>query len=113
MKVQYYSDVTGKLYETEEACVKAEQEVLEAKRKEEEAKEAKEAARKEREKKAGERKTRADEIEEARKAMVASQRKYRELVNKFCEDYGTYHYSTSSFDGLPTLFDTLDNLFRR
>lgn len=106
--MKFYSDMTKKLYETEEALVIAEKEMAaEEARKEEEARKAKEAE----EAKKNERKARADEIEVARKEMVEAQKKYQELVTAFVRDYKTYHYSTSSADGLPTLFRSLFDIF--
>lgn len=102
--MKFYSDMTKKLYDTEEALVVAEKEMAaEEARKEEEARKAKEAE----EKKKSERKTRADEIEKAYQEMTAAQKKYKDLVSAFVRDYKTYHYSTSSADGLPTLFRSL------
>lgn len=106
--MKYFSDMTQKLYDTEELLVAAEKEAAaELARKEEEARKAKEAE----ETKKNERKARADEIEAARKAMLEAQRKYQELVSAFVRDYKTYHYSTSSAEGLPTLFKDWLSLF--
>lgn len=106
--MKYYSDFTRALYDTEEALVAAEKELAAEKaREEEELKKRKEAE----EAKKHERKARAEEIEEAHKAMMAAQKKYQELIAKFVSDYGTYHWSTSSKDGVPTLFRSLFDLF--
>lgn len=108
IKMRYFSDMTKSLYDTEAALVEAEKELAAQKvREEEEARKAKEAE----EAKKNERKARADEIEAARKEMVEAQKKYQELVTAFVRDYKTYHYSTSSADGLPTLFRSLFDIF--
>lgn len=97
----YYSEVTNKNYPTERECMEAEKAEI-ARR--EEVKAAKEA-------KNAERKARANEIEIAYKEMVETQNKYRELIEKFVKDYGSYHYSASTSKGIPTLFSTWFDLF--
>ena len=77
MKVCYYSDVTKKYYESEDALVAAETEVIKAQRAAEEKNKV--------------RKTRAQEVEDAYKSAVEAQKKYLELRNKFVKDYGSYH----------------------
>ena len=77
MKVCYYSDVTKKYYESEDALIAAETEVIKAQR----AAEEKNKVRKER----------AQEVEDAYKSAVEAQKKYLELRNKFVKDYGSYH----------------------
>ena len=106
MAVKYYSERTGKFFDTAEACEKAEFEAKEAENREKILKERKEAEEKAlKEKLSSERKARATEVDEARKAMVAAQNKYRETLQKFIKDYHTYHYSTSDFNDIPTLFE--------
>lgn len=77
MKVCYYSDVTKKYYESEDALVAAETEVIKAQK----AAEEKNKVRKER----------AQEVETAYKVVVDAQKKYLDLRNKFIKDYGSYH----------------------
>lgn len=97
--MRYYSDVTQEFYETEKACLKAEQAHTAAARKKEE----------EERKKSEERKTRAREVEDARKSLDEARKKYDKLLADFCKDYGSYHYSIST----PTsLSDYLETLFR-
>ena len=97
--MRYYSDVTQEFYETEKACLKAEQDHTVAARKKEE----------EERKKSEERKARAQEVEDARKALNETRKKYDKLLADFCKDYGSYHYSIST----PTsLSDYLETLFR-
>ena len=95
--IQYYSNITKELYETEEACLKAEQAHTAAacKKKEEERR------------KSEERKARAQEVEDARKILDEARKKYRiaaneaatnyrKLLEDFCKDYGSYHYTIKS-----------------
>ena len=96
--MKYYSDELNRLFDTEAELNKAERE---ANRKAEKEKAEKEKA-------AAERKARAQEVEDARKAMVAAQSKYRELLEAFCEKYHTYHLSLTGDDAkkaAPSLFD--------
>ena len=110
--MKYYGERTNKLYDTAEACEKAE---FEAKEKENLAKIQKERALAEakakKEKDAAERKAMAEEVEVARKAMVDAQKAYREKLDAFINKYHTYHFSTSNPDEIPTLFDVFDRIF--
>lgn len=101
--MKYYSDVTKKFYNTPNECEKDEAIMLDAQAKE----------KMEKEKKAAERKARAAEVESARKAMAMAQKKYRETLEAFVKDYGTYHLSLTDEDAknaIPSLFDVF-NLF--
>lgn len=91
----YYSEMTKKNYKTEDECRAAEADFLSAREKEKRAREEKAAARKEK----------AAQIEAARKEMVSAQNKYKELIEDFVKNYGSYHYSTQSVKDVPTLFD--------
>lgn len=95
--MKYYSERLNKVFDTEKECVVAEQEYAA----EQKAKKEREAAKKQ------ERATAAAKVEEARKAMVEAQNAYRKELESFCKQFGTYHYSTDSFDGIPHLFTTL------
>ena len=77
--MKYYSEVTKKMYDTEDALKTAE------------AAEAKKKA--EADLKSQQRASRAKEVEDAFKAAQAAFDKYTELRNKFVEDYGSYHMS--------------------
>ena len=108
----YYSEITNNTYSTPDACqeeekrVLAEQAAAKAKREKEE-QELK--AKKERE--ASERKALAAEVEDARKQMVEAQNRYKERLNDFLKQYGTYHYSTTDTKEIPTLFDFFSPFF--
>ena len=93
----YYSEVTKKAYKTAEECQQAEFKVKEA--------ENLEKIKKER--LANERKARAAEVENARQALNEAQKNYHKVLEAFIKDYGSYHYTETSVDNIPTLFDML------
>ena len=100
--MKFYSELINKVYDTEKDCMKAEQEykqALEAKKREEETKKL--AEKKKQEKRAAA----AKNVEAKREAMTNAQREYREELEKFCKEYGSYHFTTNSFDGIPHLFE--------
>ena len=107
--MRYYSDKLNKVFDTAEACEKAEiaakeQENLEKIKREREERERKEL----REKEASERKALAEKVEAARKEMVAAQKKYRDAIGAFCDKYGSYHTTVTGIDAIPTLFNALN-----
>ena len=115
--MKYYGERTKKLYDTVEACERAEfeakekenREKIEKERKEREANEKKELA-------IAQRKAAAEKVDAARKALADA----REVCNKaeenlrkeladFCSKYGTYHFSSDKVeDFLPNIFDWKD-----
>lgn len=104
--VKIYSDKTNKFYESVEEANKAELEAKEAENREKIRKEREATLAKEKkDKEAAERKAMAAEIEEARKAMVSAQKTYREKLEAFVGKYKSYHFSSTSADDVPTLFD--------
>lgn len=107
MAMKYYSDKTRKFYDTAEACQQAEVAAKEAENREKILKEREEAHKKEL---VEQRKARATEVDNARKAMNEAQKKYKEVLEAFIRDYGSFHYTTTSFDDIPTLFDFLSFL---
>lgn len=113
--MKYFSEVTRQYYDTEKACLEAEFKVKEEQNRQKILKEkAAREAKEKQEKLAAARKIRANEVEEARKAMVAAQSKYREVLEAFVRDYGTYHLSLNGEDAkglIPTLFDNFFNIF--
>jgi len=110
--IKVYSDKTRKYYDTLEEATAAESEAIEAEnRKKMEIEKKQQEEKERREKLAAERKARAAEVEETRKVMVEAQKKYKEALEAFCKDYGSYHYTTSSFDDIPTLFNFFQNIF--
>lgn len=104
--MKFYSDVTKKMYDTEIECREAENVFNKA------LKEKEEAERK----KSEERKARAQKVEEARKKvedaraeLSKANKNYTNILNEFCKDYGSYHYSITSpvklSEYLSTIFD--------
>ena len=93
------SDITNKSYDTVEACEKAEAEYLEVKK-------AEELKKKEL---AEQRKARAAEVEASYKAVLEAQKIYREKLNKFCEDYGSFHMTVKTGELNP--FNLFDRIF--
>ena len=113
--MKFYSDITKNFYDTEKACLADEFKVKEEQNRQKilQEKAAREAKEKQ-EKLAAARKARANEVDEARKAMVAAQSKYREALEAFVRDYGTYHLSLNGEDAkglIPTLFDNFFSIF--
>lgn len=92
------SEKTGKEYATVAECQDAEA-LYDA-----------EIARQEREKarKTEERSARAKEVEAAYKKVIEAQKEYHELLNKFCQDYGSFHMTLK--DG-NSFFDHFFNIF--
>lgn len=94
--MKYFSDVLNKVFETEKECVAAEKKYLS----EQEEKKKAETAKRERRAEAAKR------VEAAQQIMRDAQTAYRKELEEFCKEYGTYHYSTDSFDNIPHLFST-------
>lgn len=99
--MKYFSEKTNKTYDTEKDCLNAEIEFDNAAAKE----------RMKKEKLAGERKARANEVEEAYKAVLEASKKYREKLNAFVKDYGSFHMTLRTGEGNP--FDLFDRFFDR
>lgn len=103
--MKYYSEKLNKVFNTERECMEAE---FKVKEQENLARIQKEKAlREEKEKKealAAERKAMAEKVEAARKA-------YRNELEAFCKKYGTYHYTVTDADEVPSLFDVFKYAF--
>ena len=111
--MKYYSEKLNKFYDTADACQKAEFEAKEKENLEKIKKERELALAKEKKEKAlAERKAAAETVESARKAFNEARKGYYDELNKFCQKYGTYHYTTDGKDEIPSLFDLFDNLFK-
>lgn len=112
MAIKFFSDRTNSYYNSLEEATRAEFEAKEKENLEKVKREREERERKEqREKAAAERKAMAEKVEAARKEMVAAQKNYRDAVDAFVKAYGTYHFSSSKIEDIPTLFSTF-NPFR-
>ena len=93
--MKYYSETLNKVFDTEDACVKAETAEL---KKQEEAK-ALQA------KKDADRKAAAEKVNAARKEMVEAQKRYYKELDEFCKTYKNYHLTINSDADLPHLWD--------
>lgn len=91
MAVKIYSDVTKKFYDDEETALKAEEAVTKA-----------------RDEKAAHRKEMAQDVEAKREAYVKARIQYHDALNKFCKEYGSYHYTLDNKD-LDKIFYDLFN----
>lgn len=112
MAIKFYSETTGKYYNSLEEANNAELEATKAEAEKKALAERKAAeAKAQKEKDAAERKAMAAEVEEARKAMVAAQKAYRDKIDAFVKKYHSYHFSTTNADEVPTLFDLFDQFF--
>lgn len=93
--MKYFSEKLNKVFDTEEACVKAERAhetaIAEA--------EAKKKAL------AEERATRAKEVEELYKAAVEAKKAYDEKLKEFLRDYKTFHATFKTTDPFFSFFD--------
>ena len=102
--MKFYSEILNKVFDTEKACLDAElthKQALEAKAREEEQKKIAEKKKQE------ERADDAKFIEELRQEMVEAQKKYREAIDAFVKQHGSYHFTTNSVEKIPYLFESL------
>lgn len=99
--MKYYSEALDKFFDTPQECTEAE--LKEQKAKEEAEKKSK--ALKE------QRKERAAEVEKALKELSEAEKHYRELLNNFLKDYGSFHYTYSWDDKKNNDIFDLFNLF--
>lgn len=96
MKIRYESEVTGKLYDTEEALIEAEAKVSEAKKKEEaKRKERAEAAKK---------------VNAALDNAIEAQKEAQKVLKEFCDKYGTFK-TTLTKDSQLSPFDLFSSFF--
>lgn len=77
--MRYWSDITKEFYQTEQACLDAEN--LYHKQIEEQ-------------EKLKQRKAREKKVEEARVEYLKAKKNYDEILKEFCKDYGSYTYSS-------------------
>ena len=97
--MKIFSEKTNKEYASVDECLAAEEEfdkqvALEKAKKEE---------------LANVRKDRAKEVEDAYKAILEAQKHYREVLNAFVKDYGSFHMTLHTGDGNP--FDLFNRFF--
>lgn len=99
--MKYYSELTNKVFDTQEACEKAEAEHL-AKQK---AAEEKQLALK------NEREARSKAVVDAFKKARDAESEAQKLLKEFVKDYGSFHMSYNGKSSFPSMFDILDNFF--
>jgi len=105
--MKYYGERTNKLYDTAEACQKAEFEAKEKENREKIQKERELALAKERkEKELAEQKAKTAE-RKADADKVEAQNAYRKEIENFCNKWKSYHFSTSDVKEIPTLFNSV------
>ena len=96
------SEKTGKEYETIDECLADE-------KKFDEKVALKEAKKQEL---ANARKERAKEVEDAYKKRIEADKNYRSLLNKFIDDYGSFHMTfDTELEDTFSFFDFLDNFY--
>ena len=96
------SEKTGKTYETVDECLADEKKFDIAVEEEENKKKELANARKER----------AKEVEDAYNSRLEADRLYREKLNKFIDDYGSFHMTINTEVEDPySIFDFLDNFW--
>ena len=106
------SEKTNKEYASVEECVAAEKKFDEELAAKKAAEEKAIAVRKaQQEALVAERKTAADEVEKARQELIAAQKKYHEVLAKFCDKFGAYHYTIKPGEGLHDLFSSVFDSF--
>lgn len=101
--MKFYSEVLNQLFDSEKELNAAE---MKKKELDNQRAIAQQKAEAERRAQAEVRKQRAAEIEEAKKVMDAAQEHYRELLEKFCKDYGSYHFTSSNWEDIPRIFNS-------
>ena len=94
MAVKFYSDVTKKFYDSEQAAS------------EEEA-----ALKKTQDEKMAKNKALAEEVEQKRQALNKAREEYNNVLNEFCKQYGAYHYTISPKDLEKEMTKSLYSLF--
>ena len=98
------SEITGKNYPSVEACLEAEKKYTEEQERLRKAKEV--AAKKEqadREAKEKARAARAKAVEKAYSDMQQAQSNYNQLLKEFLRDYGSFHFTVSNSNNIPSL----------
>ena len=94
--MKYYSDVTRKFYNTAEDCEKEEKQAIKQEEEKKLAEQRKNEARA----------VAAKNVEEKRLIMVKAQKDYKEALEDFCKQHGSYHFTSKSFDDIPHLFNS-------
>ena len=95
--MKFYSETLKKFYDSQEECELAEKEALEER----------EQAEKKLKALTEKRAERAKEVEYAYKNLLDARNTYNKILNDFCKDYGSYHFSITGKETDPF------NLFAR
>ena len=109
--MKIYSEKTDKEYASVEDCLAAEKEydeAMEAKRVAEEKALVERKAKNE--KLTAKRKERAAEVENAYKAILEAQKVYREKLDAFVKDYGSFHMTVRTGENNP--FDFFEDFWK-
>lgn len=96
--MKYYSEVLKKTFDSEDECLKAEEDY----------RVKTEEAEKKKAELSNARKARAKEVSDARVEMQNAKQKYTDLLIAFIKDYGSYHMTFSNGDKT----EAIDYLFR-
>ena len=110
--MKIYSEKTNKEYTSVEDCLAAEKEYDEAMEAKKAAEEKAFAERKaKQEALAVERKADADEVEAARQELIAAKKKFNDVLAKFCQKHGAYHYTIKPGEEFHDLFSSVFDSF--
>lgn len=110
--MKIYSEKTNKEYASVDECLAAEKEFDEAVAAKKAAEEKALAERKAKQDAiAAERKADADEVEAARQELIAAKKKFNDVLAKFCQKHGAYHYTIKPDEGLHDLVSSVFDNF--
>lgn len=110
--MKIYSEKTNKEYASVDECLAAEKEFDEAVAAKKAAEEKALAERKAKQEAiAAERKADADEVEAARQELIAAKKKFNDILAKFCQKHGAYHYTIKPGEGLQDLVSSVFDNF--
>ena len=98
--MKYYSEEMKRFFDTEEECMTAEAAY----------EEELEKARKAKAEAAERRKARAQEVELARDEFIKARDNFNKVLNDFCKEYGSYHFSINETQSPSGFFKSLMDL---
>ena len=110
--MKIYSEKTNKEYASVDECLAAEKEFDEAVAAKKAAEEKALAERKAKQEAiVAERKADAEEVEAARQELIAAKKKFNDILAKFCQKHGAYHYTVKPSEGLHDLVSSVFDNF--
>lgn len=110
--MKIYSEKTNKEYASVDECLAAEKEFDEAVAAKKAAEEKALAERKAKQEAiVAERKADADEVEAARQELIAAKKKFDDILAKFCQKHGAYHYTVKPGEGFHDLVSSVFDNF--